>query len=818
VIVAPPFEAGAPQATHDWSLNTVTTTTPGTTTTNAGATVTARTYDALGRLTAVTEDPSGVAAPTYYSYDAPGNLTGVCQGAAFDSTGACTAGMSRAFGYDAVGRLITATNPESAQIGYGYDANGNLHTRTDARGWVATIEYDDVNRAVSKTYSNPSQTPDGVAANAVGYVWDTVRKGQLSSVQSGISKTEFTSYDAMGRPTHSDQTTNSVKYSFDYTYNLTGKLETEKLPSGRVIQTCYDAAGRIQSVAGANGGTQYTGNTAIGYWPSGAMQTLSRGDGLTESWTYNQERMQPTGVSVGTTAAPRSAFGMDLYYCSNKQPSCPTNNGNLMTETLAFPSVDQNFTYDKFSRLWTADEPGGWNQTYGYDQFGNRWVPQTAGMTTGTFMPTSGAKFLNAQNKAVNQMQGAAYDASGNQTGIGGLSAVWDAEGRMVSSTLNGTTTYVYDGDGRRVFKSGAGGSTTYVYDAGGNLAAEYGSAAGAALCTTCYVTVDQLGSTRVVTNASGGVVERHDYAPFGEELYAGTGARSTNDHYLGSSDADTVHPLFTGQLRDDDLKSSGMPSGLDYFGARYFSAAQGRFTSPDTPLIDQFLDNPQSWNLYAYARNNPLKYVDRTGEAIELVGTAEEREKQLRALQQAVGSKAGAYLYQNPEKDKNGNLTGRTFVGVLSGGPSGKGADFASINGASKALSGVIGDTQVAQVRFENPGQSFAYFSPTNRQTSLNSNTTGLTSPFNEPSPIKVWVLNPAYAYDDLSPEQMANGQAGARSLPDNLMHELGHAAWQMDVKAGRPTSNDPYGNQRAVDFENYVRLRQGTGRRSEH
>jgi RHS repeat-associated protein len=53
---------------------------------------------------------------------------------------------------------------------------------------------------------------------------------------------------------------------------------------------------------------------------------------------------------------------------------------------------------------------------------------------------------------------------------------------------------------------------------------------------------------------------------------------------------------------------------GLDYFGARYFSAAQGRFTSPDEPLIYQNPANPQSWNLYSYAYNNPLSFVDPDG------------------------------------------------------------------------------------------------------------------------------------------------------------------------------------------------------------
>ena len=62
-----------------------------------------------------------------------------------------------------------------------------------------------------------------------------------------------------------------------------------------------------------------------------------------------------------------------------------------------------------------------------------------------------------------------------------------------------------------------------------------------------------------------------------------------------------------TGKERDAE-------TGLDYFGARYFSGAQGRFTSPDRPFADQRPQDPQSWNLYAYGRNNPLLYVDPSG------------------------------------------------------------------------------------------------------------------------------------------------------------------------------------------------------------
>lgn len=54
--------------------------------------------------------------------------------------------------------------------------------------------------------------------------------------------------------------------------------------------------------------------------------------------------------------------------------------------------------------------------------------------------------------------------------------------------------------------------------------------------------------------------------------------------------------------------------TGLDYFGARYFSGAQGRFTSPDDPLTFADPENPQTWNLYGYGLNNPLLYSDPSG------------------------------------------------------------------------------------------------------------------------------------------------------------------------------------------------------------
>ncbi|MBI4480995.1 MAG: hypothetical protein HY651_13325, partial [Acidobacteria bacterium] len=54
--------------------------------------------------------------------------------------------------------------------------------------------------------------------------------------------------------------------------------------------------------------------------------------------------------------------------------------------------------------------------------------------------------------------------------------------------------------------------------------------------------------------------------------------------------------------------------TGMDYFYARYYSGAEGRFTGADLPLNDQYPSDPQSWNLYGYVRNSPLIYTDPDG------------------------------------------------------------------------------------------------------------------------------------------------------------------------------------------------------------
>ena len=142
---------------------------------------------------------------------------------------------------------------------------------------------------------------------------------------------------------------------------------------------------------------------------------------------------------------------------------------------------------------------------------------------------------LTSFNTSSNRLNGlVAYDGAGNLTqDWAGRNFKYDGDNRMVDFrfTAGGVPTHVkyhYDGDGRRIQKEVVGGrTTTYVYNAAGQLVAEYAGTVPAALR---YLTPDHLGSTRVVTAANQaqneGVLTRHDYLPFGQEIEPGRGNR----------------------------------------------------------------------------------------------------------------------------------------------------------------------------------------------------------------------------------------------------------------------------------------------------
>jgi RHS repeat-associated protein len=275
--------------------------------------------------------------------------------------------------------------------------------------------------------------------------------------------------------------------------------------------------------------------------------------------------------------------------------------------------------YDSVNRLAAAFDTGGWAQNFSFDRYGNPWTTANVGLPPDR-LPTSNVYTATTNRSAY---AGTGYDSGGvgNQVTMGSTQVTFDAENWIVQAydtTALNSTCFGYDGLGERVYKQTFGGNTCtgtaattviYVYDAFGNLMRQVETVTGSGTlpltpCLTCYVTWDHLGSVRMVSDTiSGGFTAFHDYAPFGGEVLNNAGR--TSDWGNGT---DYLSQRYTGAERDKETT-------LDFLQARYLANLQARFMSPD-PAGNAGADptNPQSWNMYSYARNNPLKYVDPTG------------------------------------------------------------------------------------------------------------------------------------------------------------------------------------------------------------
>ncbi len=121
------------------------------------------------------------------------------------------------------------------------------------------------------------------------------------------------------------------------------------------------------------------------------------------------------------------------------------------------------------------------------------------------------------------------------------------------------------------------------------------------------YVLSDIQGSTRAMMSNNGSssaVIARHDYLPFGEEIGAGLGLRSTSQGYGA---ADTNRQKYGLTERDD-------ATGLDHTWWRKYENLSGRWTSPDPYNRSIDIADPQSFHRYNYTQNDPVNFIDPSG------------------------------------------------------------------------------------------------------------------------------------------------------------------------------------------------------------
>ncbi len=586
-----------------------------------------RETDGLGRLIKVTEqDATGtLTQETSYTYNVMDKLTGVNQG-----------NQTRAYKYDALGRLLYERIPEqTATINdgtgtfwtskYTYTDFDAVATKQDARGVITTYSYDNLHRVTGISY-NVSGGPGVASTPPVTFTYDTsdtsTTKGLLLSIDVGTNGSvyrESYTFDSFNRVSTTAHRIDTQTYTTNFEYNAVS--QPTRIAH---IYPEYDNKARLFALWNGIGGWAYLYN--VNYNIAGQVisdQVGTNGGYVNESYGYDTNRMQLTTQTA--TKAGNTLMNLTYnYQASAGQMGAGTTAGNAgqlmsISGTINGTTESASYKYDLLGRLFTSDQTSNGSSAqrkFAYDRWGNRTTvwPSLFGGTPiqsitlqqsgGT--PTNQIASVTNSGVTVNYL----YDAAGNVTYDGAHSYVYDAENRIVSMD-SGASTYAYDHQNRRIKKVVGSSNTHYVWE-GSQVIAEYNGSTGAQLVwyyagsrmiskiengALRYFLSDRL-SARVVLDLNGNVIGRLGHLPFGEDF--------------GESGTQEKHH-FTSYEMDGE-------SGNDYAINRQYAQSPGRFLQVD-PLSGD-IDNPQNVNKYGYAANDPIDSLDPLGLEWRLVCT----------------------------------------------------------------------------------------------------------------------------------------------------------------------------------------------------
>jgi RHS repeat-associated protein len=450
------------------------------------AAVTTDQYDALGRLTTVTEANGN---PTTYTYSVLDKLATVAQGS-----------QSRTFAYDATGLLRSETTPEKGNVAYVlYDALGNLTQSREPNGVNLTRVYSAAGRL--KTLSSDEAGLPTYLTNT----WNDATAGSsFGRLTSRVSKTVMSKgpVNATETMTYSANTGRLVSRQFDFspgatglvtswTYNKLGVLDTmTNLAAGQEkskVKYTYDSASGFP--------TGVTGEPAPGITTALASNGFYAAYGGFASFTLaNGTGAQITPDPMGLPRPSQIAVGS-----WNSGTYAYDGSGNVLQT-----GSSSTYVYDALSRISRATITGQPVQNFAYDQYGNLASKGTQSFTVDTARNRiCDPAFFTNSTCTYPAGSIVAYDALGNLTRWGSTTQqyFYDTLSRQTDYN-NGSTqeSYLYDGAGERVARSGA-------FPAASNLTILTSTAPALAVCPGSALTVQ--------FQASGGTPFAPPHSPY---------------------------------------------------------------------------------------------------------------------------------------------------------------------------------------------------------------------------------------------------------------------------------------------------------------
>jgi RHS repeat-associated protein len=480
-------------------------------------------HDGLGRVVQEVDASGKVRRWAYTPWDTPGSFT------APDGT---PTGKTVTFLYDDAGRQHRTNLPDGTTVERTFDKNGNPSTARIAGGAVVTREYDAWNRLISRT-------------DAHGHVvrWTYKPSGRVWTISYPGAKTVEYGYDDLDRLISVKDWANRVTR---YAYLPTGQVSRIELPNGTRTDLGWDRAGLLLSL------------------------THTRGDEILARIVSSLDTAGRSRVveSILPLAPPVAADPHSLTYDDADQALTfdgraleRDDRGGLRTLPAGRGSVPLG--YDDLGRVVTAG-----TDTSGYDPEGFRHRTVLSGVERryvrdpgGYVDPAadwSGFTRLG-RPEPVPGVTGGAFLQPGGVEPLDRVLQVTDAAGAVQARFVHGLGL---------ISMEGAGGDARFFH-------------------------FDSRGSTLALTDSQGDLTDRYAYGVYGQ---------------LAAREGATAHPfLYNGR---DGAMDDG--NGLVFLRARFYAPALMGFVQRDVLLGDPF--QPQTLNRYAFVTNDPLGWVDPFG------------------------------------------------------------------------------------------------------------------------------------------------------------------------------------------------------------
>ena len=586
-------------------------------------------------------------------------------------------GAATSFEHDAAGNRASVTNPDMGTAVTGgvsakfkYTGLGQVREREDGRG-TTTYAYDLLGRPTERV--DPSETGTAAATRTATWTYDPANgKGRLASrTYGGTAFSESYTYGSYARLERVETNIGGTTGPFvsTYGYDGLGRPSTTTHPSGLKVERGYNARGYLETLTDATAATRKTLVTYGAMDAYGNIETERFGNGAETTRAHDPKTGRPE--SIGTTRGMLTF--QNHAYAWRTDGSLESRTANAAgSGTSARALRKEEFDYDYLGRLDSAATKLGGSMSasrtldYAYDRNGNLTSKTSDVMgdkdVTST-MYGQGTAGPHALTRATvgDVVHNFHYDAQGHLERDDAASGddkfiEWDGRGLATKVTKGSAQdaakpkareTFRYGPGGARYLKTsewrvGAGDSavlkseTTYYVGAyekrtracttGEGESEEestesvertrvgpvlhvrrFGCGSDAATTEIEYRHFDHLGSSASITDAAGSELVSLAHDPHGERRTPDW-TRQLNEaeiEALAADHADRTSRGFTGHEQLDR-------TGLVHMNGRLYDPLLGRFLSPD-PIVA----NPghgQQWNLYSYAMNSPLSYIDPSG------------------------------------------------------------------------------------------------------------------------------------------------------------------------------------------------------------